>query len=341
MNSRSPSASAYRRLGFLTLAHAVVVFGLAGLLLTTGLGKEWLLRLWVALVTLWFLWLLVLGLHRGRSLLRFTIWISGAALVLFPSWRFYNQVAPEAFGLSQWVSMNPWSIWQYYSAYLAGQAEARKDVATGVLIIEQSGFGAGGGHHEQRILRDRFGIEIRAVAGCLVNERIMGHQEGYNSVSESEIERRFGLKRVEAAREEGHRLQYRESERHEQSVRDLTKRLSSLTEGGKVTTKLIEPYLDSQSLDDFETQPDLVTFVHAVEKCVIEAVPEEAPASDLRIYARMAPNSRPSFELSGTLNSAQSTGKEISNRLNGLPAPQWSKGSLSIGFNFLIRSPRE
>ena len=236
--------------------------------------------------------------------------------------------------------MNPLSIWKYYSAYLAGRAEAQRDVRAGILIIEESGFGAGS-PHVQRLLRDRFAIEIRVLAGCVVDERIMGHEEGYNSISEPEIHRRFGDELVEAARQEGYQIQYAETRRYDQSVRDLTKRLSSLAEGGKVTTKLIEPYLTGESLADFETQPSVVTFVHAVEKSVMEAVPGDAPASELRIYARMEPNSRPAFEISGTLNSAQNTQKQISNRLNDLPAPQWSKGPLSIGFNFLIRAPSD
>lgn len=340
MNTSSPSARAYRRLGYLALAHAVILFGLTALVLEFESDSFWLRRLWVSLVTLWFLWLPVLGLHPGRSLLRFTVWVSLSAFVLFPSWRFYDLFAPQTLGLPPFVHMTPWSMWEYYRAYLAGRAEAKKEVAAGVLIIEESGFGAGGGPHVQRILRDRYGIEIRAVAGCLVNERIMGHEAGYNSMSESEIDRRFGHERVEAAREEGYRIQQAESERYEQSVRDLTTRLSSLPGDGKVTTKLIRPYLDSQPLDNSVTEPDLATFVHTVEKCVVDAVAEETPAFDLHVSARVQPNTRPSFEMSGSLNSPQSAWKGVSDRLNALPAPQWSKGSLSVAFDFLVRPPR-
>jgi hypothetical protein len=302
MNTSSQSARTYRWLGYLAVAHAVVVFGLTALVLGFGSDSFWLRRLWVGLVTLWFFWLPVLALHQGRSFLRFTVWVSLSAVVLFPTWRFYDLFAPQAFGLSPFVHMNPWSMWEYYSAYLAGRTEAKKDVGTGVLVIEESGFGAGGGPHVQRILRDRYGVEIRGVAGCVVNERIMGHEDGYNSVSQSEIDRRFGHERVEAAREEGNRLQQAEYERYEQSIRSLTKRLSSLAEDGKVTTKMIRAYLDGQPLYDSATVPDLATFVHAVEKCVIDAVPEETPAFDFIVSARMEPDTRPSFGMSALIH---------------------------------------
>lgn len=339
MITPSSHVRAYRRLGYLTLAHAIALFGLGFLLLERGTEDAWRLHLWIALVTLWFFWPAALALHRGRSALRFAVFMLLATVVLFPSLWSYNRIAPQAFGLPWVVSMSPWSMWQYYRAYRAGEAQARKDIATGILVIEESGFGAGGGPEVQRILRERYHIEVKAVAGCIVDEGIVGHEAGYNGVSEPEIDRRFGRDRVEEARAEGYRLQQEEYAREEQSVKDLTKRLSSIPPDAKVITELIRPYLDNQPLRDSTAEQELAQFVRAVEKSVVDAVTEDTPSFKLRVSAKLAPKERPSFEMSGSLNSPQPVWQAISNNLDAMPSPEWNKGLLSVAFDFLVRPP--
>lgn len=339
MSTPSPSARAYRRLGYLALAHAISLFGFGFLFLEGGTEDAWRLRLWVALVTLWFFWPVALALHRGRSALRFAVFMLLATVVALPSLWSYNRIAPRVFGLPWVVSMNPWSMWQYYSAYRAGEAQARKDIAAGILVIEESGLGAGGGPEVQRILLERYHIELRAVAGCVVDESIIGHEAGYNAVSEPEIDRRFGRDRVDAAREEGYQLQREQYAREEQSIRDLTKRLSSIPPDAKVITELIRPYLDNLPEKDSAAEQELAQFVKAVEKSVVDAVPEETPSFKLHVIARLAPKIRPSFEMSGSLNSPRPAWQAISNNLDALPSPEWNNRPFSIAFDFLIQPP--
>ncbi len=53
------------------------------------------------------------------------------------------------------------------------------------------------------ILRDRYRIELRAIAGDTdVTARVLGHAQGYNEVSEPEIKRRFGDGVLEGAADE-------------------------------------------------------------------------------------------------------------------------------------------
>jgi hypothetical protein len=217
MNTPSPSARAYRRLGYLALAHAIALFGLGFLLQEGGIEITWRLRLWLALITLWFFWPLILALHRGRSALRFAVFILLSAILLWPSLQFYNTHAPEAFGLP-FMNMNPVSAWKYSSAYLAGRSEAKKDVSAGILAIEDAGLLPGNERWDGPILRERYQIEIKTIAGSVVDEISLGHRDGYNSVSVGEIDRRFGWDRVDAARGEAFREQgVREEQSHQRA----------------------------------------------------------------------------------------------------------------------------
>jgi hypothetical protein len=336
MNTSS-SPRAYRRLGYVALAHAIALFGLGFLLDEGGIEITWRMRLWIALITLWFLWPLILALHRGRSALRFAIFALVSVILLWPSLRFYNIFAPEAFGLPSGMRMNPVSGWKYGSAYLAGRSEAKKDISAGILAIEDAGLLPGHQRWDGPILRERFKIEIKTIAGSVVDETSIGHRDGYNDVSSREIDRRFGWDRVDAAREEALQEQY---VHREQSVKELTKRLSGLPSDAKVTTELIRPDIDGRPPKDPVAEQRLAPFVHTVEQSVMDAVPEDTPAFELHISATLTPNSRPSFQISGSPNSPQSVSQAISNKLDAMPPPEWSEGSLSVAFDFLIRPPR-
>jgi hypothetical protein len=43
-----------------------------------------------------------------------------------------------------------------------------------------------------RIMQKRYGIVHRQIAGCMVDDQIVGHVKGYNDVMRAEILRRFG-----------------------------------------------------------------------------------------------------------------------------------------------------
>ena len=188
-----------------------------------------------------------------------------------------------------------------------------------------------------RILRERFQIEIKTIPGSVADETSFGHRDGYNSISIREIDRRIGWDRVQAARSEALQQQY---DGQEQSVKELTKRLSSIPPDAKVTTQLIRPYVDNFPLKDPAVEQQLALFVHAVEQSVMDAVPEDTPAFQLNISVKAEPNSRPSFQISGSPNSPPSVSQAIWNNLEAMPSPEWTKGSLSVAFDFLVRSPR-
>jgi hypothetical protein len=336
MKTPSSPARDYRRLGYLALAHAVVLLALSPFCLASRATDEpgfWLLPLWVGLVLLWFFWPVVLTLHHGRSALRFTVFISVAAVLLLPTLAFCNTVTPGLFGFPAGVDLNPINDWRYFSAYRAGRLEAQKDVAAGILAIERYGLGAGS---DAKILRERFQIEVRAIAGCVVDEKILGHAAGYNEVSEAEIDRRVGLNRVAEASEEAAELAKEEYARQEQSFKELTARLTSLPPDGKIITKFIRPYVDQEPLTDLQGSDELAPLVHAIEKYLAAQVPKDAPPFTLRLSVQATPTSDPTFGISAQ-GPPGPVYENIHNNLQTFAAPRWTRGSLTVSLDFVIR----
>lgn len=79
-----------------------------------------------------------------------------------------------------------------HASYRQGKADAMRDINANILATEVYGFGASKDSEWGRLLKQRYAIEQRVVAGCIVNEKITGHAKGYNEVSHQEIERRLG-----------------------------------------------------------------------------------------------------------------------------------------------------
>lgn len=91
-----------------------------------------------------------------------------------------------------------------------GAKDAKSHVAANKLAVESFGMPAAWMGEYKKLLKSQYDIELRTVAGCVVDDRILGHAEGYNKVMETEIKRRFGgdaLKRAQQdamkARQEG------------------------------------------------------------------------------------------------------------------------------------------
>ena len=87
-----------------------------------------------------------------------------------------------------------------------GAADARADLAAGKLAIETSGLPAPWRTTYARLLRERHGIELRTVAGCMIGDEDLQHMKSYNSLMEAEISRRFGADLLEKTADEARRL---------------------------------------------------------------------------------------------------------------------------------------
>lgn len=82
----------------------------------------------------------------------------------------------------------------FNAAYRAGRADATRDVARGYFAAEEFGRTASVAWQGDyaKIAEQRFGIHVKTVAGCIVDEQIVGHAKGYNEISEPAIKRKFG-----------------------------------------------------------------------------------------------------------------------------------------------------
>ena len=184
-----PPRNQHRVLGCLAIVHSAAVITLL-VLRPWPWAPPWYDRLWVGIATLWFLWPLVLLLHSGGSALRVAVPLVLAGLIAIPWWRMYRSDAAVLFGLPMGCTLSPASMTSFFTAYFRGRADARRDIRAGHLALEVSGLGAG---EFVKPLKERYGVEARVVAGCVVNETIMGHERGYNVVSAAEIKRRLGV----------------------------------------------------------------------------------------------------------------------------------------------------
>jgi hypothetical protein len=183
-----------RLLGLAAVLHAVLI--VLGWIQWVPFPTAWL---WVAFATLWLAWPFVLILHPGRSILR----LMTPLLISLPLlWRVFDEYSfhlPVALGFPLGVHLD--EISDYLSARKAGGAEATHDLQNGRLAIET--YGLPMPQEYAQILRARYDIEVRPIAGDTdVTAKVIGHKQGYNEVSEREINRRFGDGVIEQAAEE-------------------------------------------------------------------------------------------------------------------------------------------
>ncbi len=98
------------------------------------------------------------------------------------------------------------------ASFIQGKADARKELKEGTLAIETMGLLVRHHGHYAKILKERYNIQVRGVAGCMVNSFIIGHAEGFNQVMNAEIKRRFGKNVFEHALTEAEELLDKELE---------------------------------------------------------------------------------------------------------------------------------
>ena len=91
---------------------------------------------------------------------------------------------------------------------LDAEGEARHDIAAGRLALRTYGLPAYWARDYRRLLRERLGVELRSVAGCLIDSKVAGDTFLYNRVMTEEIERRFGAGILKHLEEEAEAMQF-------------------------------------------------------------------------------------------------------------------------------------
>jgi hypothetical protein len=255
-----------------------------------------------------------------------------------PSFLLFRLEAPSALGLPTAVDLTATGLWRYASAYRSGRADAKKDIAAGILATETYGFGAGSGHYA-KILRDRYQVDTRAVAGCVIDDQIAAHAAGYNAVSIPEIARRLGQPRLAALQEEGSRLDAEEGKRRERVAHEFTQRMTSLPVEGNVTSESIGVYPEEARNPDNLSDEEIAHVVHAIEKLVARAVPPDAPAAQLSIRGTLTPQAPPTADASASFSLNRAVYDAIRADLKTLPDVRPKKHEVSYSLRISIRSP--
>ena len=331
MNPRAAETRSYRILGVLALLHAAALIGLFELVYSTDSYNRGVARVWAVLTALWLAWPVVLALHRGRSALLFIKIALPAALIFTPSCYVWQLEAPGAFGVE--FRMTPASAWQYWTAYRAGRADAERDVSAGKLTIEAYGFGAGGGSYVA-LFRERFQAEVNVVAGCLVDDTIIGHASGYNAVTEAEIERRFGRGAVKAAHERGAKLDRERYAQERGPQTGLARQVSSLRADAHVVLHSLSVYPAEALTDGRIAEEQLNRLVHAIEAHVSAIVPPDPEAFELTVLGTVSPDAPPTVVASDNGGLQQAIDARIATSLKNLPNVR-SRSEFSYHLSFV------
>jgi hypothetical protein len=335
MSTFNPYARQYRILGTAALITAAGAFGL---LFVVGFA-DWGLRLCVGLTTIALLASVILLVHRGRSNGRLLAFGLPLLFLLLPSVLVWIQMAPYVFGFPDAVGGNAFDVFQYVKAYRAGKGEARRDLEAGVLAIEEYGFGAGC-CHRATLLRERHQIELRPIAQCLINARIVGHAAGYNSVSQPEIDRRVGQGAIRQAEEDGQRWDDEHRKRRKEAHQLFARKLSRLSAHETVVTESLWIHNDDPLDEKNLSEGDFARFIHALESLVARATPLQQTYAELHIHGAITPSARPTVEMSsGTADFPRSVYDEIARGVVTLPDVRSTTESVHYYVNFAAVAP--
>jgi len=89
----------------------------------------------------------------------------------------------------------PWS-------YVAGKVVAHVDVARGRPKLLVYGLEVSWRDRGAEILHDRYGLEVKRIAGCRISESLVSFARGYNAESEAAMRARTGRDVVEESFDE-------------------------------------------------------------------------------------------------------------------------------------------
>lgn len=324
--------SPYQRTILFAALHSVglFVFGIAIFVA----NSELLTRLWVALATLWFFWPVVLVLHSRGSIRRLVISIVLSVVLVLPFFRMYDDVAPSVFGWPEGFSIRPRYAFEWTHGYLAGRAEAKRDLNNGHLALEVIYLGFGSA--SRRFFRDRYGVQLNLISDAVSSE-MLGHQYGYNALSTAEFARRYGPNALKTAFEEGRKMDREDEERSQQRARDLARRVSSIPSGKKVT---LESLFLSDNQGSIETElpagemQNVTNVVHWIEGVISAAMPEHPPAFDSQVVAELTSSDKPKLDISSSASAPRDVHMQIYNQLDQIPDIRSQRERLAIAMRF-------
>ena len=108
---------------------------------------------------------------------------------MWTCFRNHERLAIAATFASSWVLL---AVLRTAAAPIHGQLDARFDIARGHYEVLGYGLPAPWRAEYVRLLRERYGINFRTVALCIVSRTLVAYVEGYNGESTAAANRKFG-----------------------------------------------------------------------------------------------------------------------------------------------------
>jgi hypothetical protein len=318
----------------LALAHWLALIFLS----SPATHARWTGAVWFVFATLWLVWPVALVLYSRWSIWRIALSVTLCFVLLLLGARAYDRAAELAFDLPR-LGFVRWKVIPYLQGYASGRADAKRDIKNNRLVIEEAGYGAGAGTRVQ-ILRERYGIAVKAFSGCDVPARILGHAEGYNRVAGPEIVRRFGPKTVQAAWDEGTKIDRERRAKEKQLEADLAKSVSAIPADSNVALVSMRIWRDN-SFVETDLPPsemeEVTQMVHWIESLVVSKVPGNCPPFETYISAELDPVQKPKLEIQSHGNVVHSVHMEIYRDLGKAPEIHSTSHRLRVALDFQIR----
>jgi hypothetical protein len=79
-----------------------------------------------------------------------------------------------------------------YTAPMRGRLTAHYDVRRGHYVVLAYGLPSPWRSQYAQLLRERYGVEVRSVALCIVSETLRSYADGYDEVSVDDANHKFG-----------------------------------------------------------------------------------------------------------------------------------------------------
>jgi hypothetical protein len=108
-------------------------------------------------------------------------------------------------------------LW-FVAAYPRGAVAAYLEHTRGHREVKTFGYPPPERREYARLLRERYGVEVNVVAGCVVTEELVQYVKGYNAVSKWLLKEEFGRDIFAECWEEARRK--RQAEHPEEGARD-------------------------------------------------------------------------------------------------------------------------
>lgn len=121
------------------------------------------------------------------------------------------------------MRFSPYDLGIFGFGYARGWIASKQRAGMDPIILE--GYGMGGGFTPPappftQEAREKYRLKVEPIAGCGVDQYILGHAQGYNTASLSEIKRRYGSGVIAAAEREEMERQVRFLSDHARGTAD-------------------------------------------------------------------------------------------------------------------------